>query len=144
MRDLPAALADDQAVDEALSMLEPYGLSALDVTSEMPIPDALPDAASGNADTVMADVQPPMRRSSHIPGQVGHQMRDLPAALADDQAIDEALSMLESYGLSVFDVASEMPIPDALPDAASGNADTVMADVQPSDEAVFSHPWASR
>ncbi|KAF4641399.1 hypothetical protein TGRH88_072090 [Toxoplasma gondii] len=127
MRDLPAALADDQAVDEALSMLESYGLSVFDVASEMPIPDALPDAASGNADTVMADVQPS--------DEAGHQMRDLPAALADDQAVDEALSMLESYGLSVFDVASEMPIPDALPDDASGNADTVMADVQPSDEA---------
>ncbi|EPR62975.1 hypothetical protein TGGT1_408910 [Toxoplasma gondii GT1] len=97
MRDLPAALADDQAVDEALSMLEPYGLSALDVTSEMPIPDALPDAASGNADKVMADVQPS--------DEAGHQMRDLPAALADDQVIDEALSMLESGDQEAFEAA---------------------------------------
>ncbi|ESS28650.1 hypothetical protein TGVEG_441830 [Toxoplasma gondii VEG] len=97
---LPGAHGDGQLIDEALSKLDSFIHAVFDVTSEMPIPDALPDAASGNADKVMADVQPP--------DEAGHQMPVLPPARGRGHLIDEALSMLESYGHAGTVVASRI------------------------------------
>ncbi|EPR62973.1 hypothetical protein TGGT1_257910B [Toxoplasma gondii GT1] len=99
---LKPALETQQAAEEAPSMVESDSHAALDVMSEMPIPDALPDDASGNADTVMADVQPSDEAGDDTPIWI--------PTPADHQLIDEALSMLESDDHEAFEAALEAAV----------------------------------